>query len=109
MHTSEIDWTELKDRISKDLKIVFDLEIKVSRDNKVLFIGNDISDKTGILSVLFRDVRLTCSDSTYFPEEQILAVTISFRWSYKGSGYNGRDFLNAWYNFKTKSWEFQEM
>ena len=99
----EIDWNALTKKIENTIKVPVELHIKL-KNGKIDIISNDIIDKSGVMSSVFKELYIINFGSRV--DENELEIEINFRWIFKSGGQNGSRLFSVSYNFNEKTWKF---
>lgn len=107
-----IDFKPLESKISSYLgaKVTLDIRFKQLRSGGggIEFSSKeDLTKASGIFASFLEEVRVG-SFGSGINEDNQLAISCDLHWEFKDGGRNGHTFLNAWYDFDRKKWQFRE-
>jgi hypothetical protein len=108
-----IDWAPLESEIEKTVGTKVTLEkTRVKSRSEGYYVkikSQNLADKSGVLSSVFKEVQIDNFGGSYNFEKDYLWVLVHFSWEHKGGGSNGTELFTAWYEFKTKTWQFRHL
>jgi hypothetical protein len=107
-----VDFKPLESKINSYLgaKVTLDIRFKQLRSGGggVEFESKeDLTKASGVFASVLKKVSVEDFGSGINEDNQ-LGVICELRWEFKDGGRNGHTFLNAWYDFDKKKWQFRE-
>jgi len=111
LNQKTIDSVDITDLETKVMGIVgTEVKFKKSLSNKgnLELESQDLVNKAGVMSPVFKTLKIETFNTEYSAKEDVIWITLDFRFELKNGGSNGVHLLTAWYNFDTNDWTFRE-
>lgn len=108
-----VDFSGLEKELDKTLgvtgiKLTGGIEKGRRGENRIEFESQDLKDKAGILSSIYKSLTIQQFNSSLLKDPpNAYWLTVHFAYDYVSGGSNGTNILTAYYYADTKTWEFR--